>query len=236
MLKKLAISLSILTVIDIAFSSSKVSCQPFGYIAPNRPYEKDSLNWDETSKSNIVISETYYGNAIYSAYRDESLPLYNWDEKGLNSASASTPIRLQDEFTKETWAAVLDNNFEDNILNGDKRGLASMWGSNSSSGFVKANFYIRIGNRCGVFRDCSESANQSNFVSLEVKAGERTFRVTNLTQRGSFILTKEETEILRNAPDDQNAKIRLTDNAGKYYTYEIGTGTVKAWKTIYKSP
>jgi hypothetical protein len=182
--------------------------------------------------SDLAIAQV---NATYPAFYDEKLPLYNWDEQGLNNAPLSVPIRLRDEFTGETWATVLDNNFEDNILNGDKRGLASIWGSNLSGGFIRASYYIRIGNRCGVFRDCSQSANQNRFVSLEVKAGDKTFKVTRLSQKGSFILLKEETEILRNAPDNQNAKIRLIDEGGTPYVYEIGTGTVKAWKVIYNT-
>jgi hypothetical protein len=168
---------------------------------------------------------------IYSAINNLNLPIYNWQDA--LSAPKSTPIRLVDEFTKETYAVVIDENFESNFLNGDKKSLTTLWASNSSRGFVKALFYIRIGNRCA-FINCSQQASETRFISLEIKVGNEVITTTNLTDKGSFILTSKDVDILRNASGEENAKIRLTSISNESYIYEIGVGTVKSWKIIFK--
>jgi hypothetical protein len=168
---------------------------------------------------------------IYSAINNLNLPIYNWQDA--LSAPKSTPIRLVDEFTKETYAVVIDENFESNFLNGDKKSLTTLWASNSSRGFVKALFYIRIGNRCA-FINCSQQASETRFISLEIKVGNEVITTTNLTDKGSFILTSKDVDILRNASGEENAKIRLTSINNESYIYEIGVGTVKSWKIIFK--
>lgn len=180
---------------------------------------------------NAIADNKKSEQPIYSAINNLNLPIYNWQDA--LSAPKSTPIRLVDEFTKETYAVVIDENFESNFLNGDKKSLTTLWASNSSRGFVKALFYIRIGNRCA-FINCSQQASETRFISLEIKVGNEVITTTNLTDKGSFILTSKDVDILRNASGEENAKIRLTSINNESYIYEIGVGTVKSWKIIFK--
>jgi len=164
---------------------------------------------------------------IYGAYKNESVTLIQLS----NNPPYSIPTRYKDEFTGIPYAAVFDNSFNPSLF-GTTTGLLTSWGSNPTTAFVRAILYAKTANPCGLI-DCSRSGTQVKFESLEVKAGDKAFYVTERSPRGSFILNQEQVQILLNAPENENAKVRLTDSEGKSYIYEIGTGTVKSWKTVY---
>lgn len=49
------------------------------------------------------------------------------------------------------------------------------------------------------------------------------------------VVEPELAQMLRSLPDS-NYTVRLVTNQGKYFSYEIGRETIRAWKTIYAQP
>lgn len=137
----------------------------------------------------------------------------------------SVPVVIKDPFDGD-YLAVLDRNYSDNILNGDKSGVISNWSRN----YIRTYVY-QENQTCGFFT-CSSRSTTAEAKTLEIKVGDQVFRLKG--EDGNFPVNSELATALRNAPLGE-AVMRITlEGSGATIVNDIGSKTVQAWKTVYQ--
>ena len=135
----------------------------------------------------------------------------------------STPVIVKDEFDGN-YLAVFDKNYQPRLFTTTEDGIISNW----------SRKYLRIYayhlQDCGrIFCQRRLTTREASYV--EIKAGNQILRISG--KNGNFPLTEEAAYALKNTPEG-DTKIKLTfEGSGGAIVNNIGSGTVKAWKTVY---
>ncbi len=146
----------------------------------------------------------------------------------------SKPVRVTDRF-EGNFLAVFDRNYLGGYLyrEGSKQ-VITLWTRSSVRVLVTVNsgrdlsFY-----NAGLIYprpDYLEYTNIKKVVKLLLKVREQVFELEG--SNGTFTVSNELATALKNAPD-KNLDMRLLLEEGQTVDSEIGSGTVKAWRSIY---
>jgi hypothetical protein len=137
----------------------------------------------------------------------------------------SVPVLVRDEFDGD-YLAVFDRNFKSNSFTGEEVGVVSNW----SRHYLRLYSYAVL-NKCG-FLVCRKLTSDRETTNVSVKAGKKVFRLSG--KNGNFKIDEELAYALKMAPAGE-AKIRFQhEGSGVSVVNDIGSGTVQAWKTVYK--
>ncbi len=138
----------------------------------------------------------------------------------------SIPVLVRDEFDGD-YLAVLDRNYQKNVLTNEESGIISNWSQN----YLRIYSYTAIKRCNGLFCSKSQVATRET-TKVAIKAGDKVFRLTG--ENGNFKLTPDMAYALKNTPAGE-AKIKVQfEGSGVEVVSDIGPGTVKSWQTVYQ--
>lgn len=165
-----------------------------------------------------------------------NVPVVRSAALGLNmDVPWSQPVRVDDPF-EGNFLAVFDRNyFPSRLLDARRVDVVSLWSRQSIRVLLAARDRECI---IGDFYDslwghsCVELGAAKKVSELLVRVGDRVFHATG--ENGVFQVSQELAKALQTAPDAK-VNIRLVTEKGETVDSEIGTETVRAWKTVYAS-
>ncbi|MBF2025331.1 MAG: hypothetical protein IGS48_01000 [Oscillatoriales cyanobacterium C42_A2020_001] len=163
-----------------------------------------------------------------------NVPVVKSAALGLNmNVPWSRPVRVDDPF-EGNFLAVFDRNyFPSRLLDARRVDVVSLWSRQSirvlltDRECIIGDFYDSLWGHT-----CVELGAAKKVSELLVKVGDRVFRTTG--ENGVFQVSEELAKALQTAPDAK-VNIRLVTERGETVDSEIGTETVRAWKTVYAS-
>jgi hypothetical protein len=137
----------------------------------------------------------------------------------------STPTLVRDEFEGD-YLAVFDRNYLRGRFPASETGVVSNW----SRHYLRLYVYRWV-ETCGVW-SCRRDHKINEAVAVYVKAGARVFKLVG--KNGNFAISEELAYALKVTPPGET-KIKLQlEGSGSEIVSDIGSGTVQAWKTVYK--
>ncbi len=165
---------------------------------------------------------------------------------GVQTTQAIEPATIN-QSSGVSWSSPINDEFEGFVVH-DKHSvgnntIVSSWSKNAIKITVSKGFYKATGSRR--VRSCKASKDTNNCTWEEEPTYTRyttNYRVSNLTvsinnrlykyDRGSVY--PQLAQALASAPIDKNVRIRILTANGFTVDSEIGTGTIKAWRQIFR--